>query len=281
MKESSMKPLMIVIVALIAVLRGMAYTEAELKLWYGNDNDRAPLDDLMEEVSSKPMSMSMQEYRALQATNQTPVLADVIASNIAHAVQMGQSTNGVTWTTDDELRMRIPPPPDPSEDWMHQSSRHLMMLMGVQAGDMSAVCTNWFMPTNICLNGTSYDISRPEPDQFEIYMTTNAQQEVAHGRCYEFNNGKDARIEGFLLYLCQVKKGPIGTAFGLSVNNLDPATNMLYLSSKEGISPACNVLICKNLVLHMCAPTNAVEFAVAILNAGLPENERIVVSTEE
>ena len=43
MKENSMKPLMIVIVALIAVLRGMAYTEAELKLWYGNDNDRAPL----------------------------------------------------------------------------------------------------------------------------------------------------------------------------------------------------------------------------------------------
>ena len=57
MKENSMKPLMIVIVALIAVLRGLSYTEAELKLWYGNDNDRAPLDDLMEEVSSKPMSM--------------------------------------------------------------------------------------------------------------------------------------------------------------------------------------------------------------------------------
>ena len=104
-----MRSLVIVIVALIAVLRGLAYTEAELKLWYGNDNDRAPIDDLMEEVSSKPMSMSMQEYRAFQATNQIPVMADVIASNIAHAVQMGQSTNGVTWTTDEELRMRILP----------------------------------------------------------------------------------------------------------------------------------------------------------------------------
>ena len=275
-----MRSLVIVIVALIAVLRGLSYTEAELKLWYGNDNDRAPLDDMCEEAC-KPMSMSMQEYRAFQATNQIPVMADVIASNIAHAVQMGQSTNGVTWTTDDELRMRILPPPDPSEDWMHQRSRHLMMLMGVQAGDLSAVCTNWFMPTNICLNGISYDISRPDPDQFEIHMTTNAQQEVAHGRSYEFNNGKDARIEGFLLYLREVKKDQIGTAFGLSVNNLDPATNMLYLSSKEGISPACNVLIHKNLVLHMCAPTNAVEFAVAILNAGLPENERIAIPVGE
>ena len=112
-------------------------------------------------------------------------------------------------------------------------------------------------------------------------MTTNAQQEVAHGRNYEFNNGKDARIEGFLLYLREVKKDQIGTAFGLSVNNLDPATNMLYLSSKEGISPACNVLIHKNLVLHMCAQTNAVEFAVAILNAGLPENERISIPVGE
>ena len=56
---------------------------------------------------------------------------------------------------------------------------------------------------------------------------------------------------------------------------------MLYLSSKEGISPACNVLIHKNLVLHMCAQTNAVEFAVAILNAGLPENERIAMPVGE
>ena len=33
----------------------------------------------------------------------------------------------------------------------------------------------------------------------------------------------------------------------------------------------------KNIYVRINAPTNAVDFAVALLNAGLPENERIAV----
>ena len=262
----------------LIVISCMAYTDAELKLWYGNDVGRTPVDDMLEELSSKPMSMSMQEYRAIQATNQTPVLADVIASNIAFAVQMGQNTNGVTYAKADELRMSILPPPETKEDWMHQRSRHLMMLMGVPPGDVSAVCTNWFMSTNICLSGISYFVNHNGDKSFEIYQATNLQQRVAHGWCYGFKDGRSARVEGFLTFLQVVSRGQIGTAMGLSVNNIDSATNMMFLCSKEGISPACEVLIYKNIVLRMCAPTNALEFAAEIINAGLPESERIVIT---
>ena len=277
-----MKSTMLLIVALIAMPRCMAYTDAEMynrtNLWYGSDMGRTPLDDMMEEVSDKPVSMTMQEYRAIQATNQTPLLAEVIASNIAYAVQTGQSTNGVTWTKADEIRLRILPPPEPREDWMHQSSRHLMMLMGVSAGDMSAVCTNWFMPKNICLDGAFYVVNRKGNDRFEIHPFTNAQKRVANGHLYKFDNGKKARVEGFLTYNQNVGKGQIGTAFGLSVNILDPATNMMFLCSKKGVSPPCDVLIYKNLVLRMSAETNALDFAAAIINEGLPEEDRIPLS---
>ena len=270
-----MKASIFVTASIIAMRSCVAYTDAELTLWYGNNVGRAPLDDMLEEASSKPVSMSMQEYRAIQATNQTPVLAEVIASNIAYAVQAGQSTNGVTWTKADELRMSILPPPDPNEDWMHQRGRHLMMLMGIQAGDMSAVCTNWNMPSNICVNGVSYGVSCDGSDEFDIHTATNMQQSMAYVRHHEFSNGKEARVEGFLMYLRNVKRGQVGTAFGLSVSNLDPSTNMMFLCSKKDVSPPCDILIYKNLVLHVCAPTNAPLFAAEIINAGLPEEDRI------
>ncbi len=281
-KGDEMKFSFLTIAVLVAMPRCMAYTEAELNLWYGNGAMRTPFDDQLEEVSSKPLLMSMQEYRAIQATNQTPVLADVIASNIAHAVQMGQSTNGVTWTEADGTRMSILPPPEPNEDWMHQRSRHLMMLMGVSVGDSSSVCTNWCMPTNICHNGDSFLISRIGSchDRFGVYMATNAQQRVAHVIPHGFRNGRESRIEGFLTYLRHVRHGQLETAMGLSVNNLDAAANMLFLSSKAGITPKCDVLIYKNLVLHMCAETNTVNaaaLAAEIINAGLPESERVPI----
>lgn len=269
-----MKAFICVIASLIAIRSCIAYTEAELNFLYGNNVGRTPLDDMMEEAS-KPVSMSMQEYRAIQATNQIPILAEVIASNIAHAVQAGQSTNGVTWTKADELRMSILPPPCPNEGWMHQRSRHLMMLMGVQPGDMSAVCTNWIMPSNICVNGIYYEVSCDGPDDFEIHAATNMQQSVAYVRHHELSNGKDARTEGFMMYLRNVNRGQVGTAFGLSISNLDPVTNMMFLSSKKDVSPPCDILIYKNLVLHVYAPTNALLFAAEIVNSGLPEADRI------
>lgn len=271
---------MVLLLALVLVCQTFAIDDMDSRtnLWYGSDIGRAPIDDMLEELNSKPMSMSMQEYRAIQATNQTPVLADVIASNIAHAVEMGQSTNGVTWRGADEIRIRIPPPPEPREDWSHQRSRHLMMLMGVPPGDESAVCTNWFRPTNICLNGTSYAVNHNGENSFEIYLASNVQQRVAYGWCYTFNNGKAARVEGFLTYLQAVHQGQIEAAMGLSVHNIDAATNMMFLCSQNGFPRTCEVLIYKNIVLRICAPTNVVAFAAEIINAGLPESERIEVT---
>ena len=80
---------MVLLLALVLVCQTFAIDDMDSRtnLWYGSDIGRAPIDDMLEELNSKPMSMSMQEYRAIQATNQTPVLADVIASNIAHAVE--------------------------------------------------------------------------------------------------------------------------------------------------------------------------------------------------
>ena len=59
------------------------------------------------------------------------------------------------------------------------------------------------------------------------------------------------------------------------VLNVDPATNAFFITSKDGLEKF-DALVYKNLVLSISAPTNAMEIALALMNAGLPEDERIV-----
>lgn len=56
-----------------------------------------------------------------------------------------------------------------------------------------------------------------------------------------------------------------------------PATNLLFVSRKRYDPNRVNFLISKNIIMRVRCAANAIDFAVAIFNAGLPENERIVI----
>ena len=112
-------------------------------------------------------------------------------------------------------------------------------------------------------------------------MTTNVPPvRVASGFIDVTPNGKRARLLTFAnsantsLYLPHY-------APGVCVRTFDPTTNALFITfyrhpSDTNAYEDCNFTY-KNIMSLMYAPTNAVDFAVAILNAGLPENERIAV----
>ena len=156
-----------------------------------------------------------------------------------------------------------------------------MALMGVTHGDETVVCNTWTMPTNILVCGISYSFATDDRSYFHVVSTTNAQKSLAKGYLERCANGKEARIHGFAQRKALITAGtPLTQALNLSVRNLDSATNMLFLCSSHGNPSVRDVLIYKNLVLHMCAETNTVNaaaLAAEIINAGLPEGERVAL----
>ena len=131
------------------------------------------------------------------------------------------------------------------------------------------------MPTNIFVGGKSYSVTTDMFECIHVVSPTNAQSEFASGRLDWCANGREARIHGFAQRVAGTSLGTVNHALNLSVINLDTATNMMFICSPPG--PPCqrDVLIYKNMVLHMYAPTNAASFAAEIINEGLPEEDRI------
>ena len=285
-----MKSTFFLIAGLFAIPRCMAYMDAEMydrtNLWYGSESN---FDEVWADImaSMQPPSNVLMEIRAFQATNRIPVLAEVMASNRAYAIEHGLDTSVITWSDAEYRSLSTPPPLEEGETRDHQSGRHLMALMGVPHGDELAICTNWTMPTNVLVGGVSYSVVTDFFAKIHVTSPTNALEKFARGYLDRCINGKEARIHGFAQRMAAVTHATaVGHALNLSVKILDPATNLMFLCSNvEGKGDMRDVLIYKNLVLHMYsmanAPTNALDFAVAILNAGLPETERIVLSLGE
>lgn len=285
-----MRSTFFLIAGLFAMPNCMAYTEAEMydrtNLWYGSESN---FDEVWAGImaSMQPPSNVLMEIRAFQATNRIPVLAEVMASNRAYAIEHGLDASVITWSDAEYRSLSTPPPLEEGETRDHQSGRHLMALMGVPHGDELEICTNWTMPTNVLIGGVSYSVVTDVYEKIHVVSTTNVQEKFAWGYLDQCTDGKAARIHGFAQRMATVTcQTAVGHALNLSVKNLDSETNMMFLCSNLlGVGDKRDVLIYKNFVLHMCtttnAPTNAVDFAVAIINAGLPENERILLPQQQ
>ena len=253
----------------------MAYSDTEMtNLWYGSESDFDEVWTGIMQSMSSPSNVVM-EYHAFQATNRIPVLAEVMASNRVYAISRGLNPSVITWSDAEYRSLATPPLLEEGEDSSRQKARHVMALMGVPHGDEMVICESWMMPTNVILQGKSYSVVTDEFDYVHVTSPTNSSIEFARGRLLCFINGKEARIGGFMERVATTPHSAITAALNISVSNLDPATNMMFLCSKDGRPSRRDVLIYKNLVLRLYAPTNAPLFAATIINEGLPEEERI------
>ena len=184
------------------------------------------------------------------------------------------------------------------EDFWAEHIQELMSLLGVGDGSTNDVCRSWEAPGEISVGQDRYDVRIANGGGFTVTLS-GASNEAA--RCYvvQYANARSARrmeFGGWLGWkvvtpvsdpnrkpwevqsrLCPSSSGrsdPRSAARFTVVVNVDSATNALYVTSKDGLEKF-DALVYKNLVLSISAPTNALEIAVALMNAGLPEDERI------
>ena len=166
-----------------------------------------------------------------------------------------------------------------------QQGRRLMELMNYPEGNENIVCTNWMCPTSIVVNAQCYGIStnvlREEVIDFRVVDSNSTV--IGSGDILIKDNGKDARLSAF------VSKAATSMRLEDFVRRvvaipLDPMTNSLYLASVQGNRKFRNILAYKNIHMDFFNDFKEIQIApiyilTAILNAGLPEEERIDLTT--
>ena len=179
----------------------------------------------------------------------------------------------ITYETQAEKRLR-----------MEEGGKRLMSLMGIPDGDATLVCTNWVCPTSIVVNAVRYDLATNWWNgiiEFDIITTNSPSEKIATGNIEMKENGLEARLAAFIDASFTNFSLELH-ALDIQVCPLDPSTNAMFILNRGS-------LVYKNMVVDTMdiesvtnnPATNICSFAVAILNAGLPESERIVLPPGE
>ena len=172
--------------------------------------------------------------------------------------------------------------------WRRNQGNQLMQYVGISAGDSTLVCTNWACPTSIVVNAIRYDVVTNwwrGDFEFDI-MTTNSQPErIAGGEIECFENGLESRAAAFADISCTSMPMDM-YAQGVLVQPIDTETNMLFLTHIDSHPQSWKRLIYKNICIRYSAAsattnsvaTNALAFTAALINEGLPEEDRVPLS---
>ena len=154
----------------------------------------------------------------------------------------------------------------------------LMGLKNIADGDTNICYSCWSAPTSIVVNSVSYSVSTGMCSSFSVSSTEASMPLSVDGFLIEKENEKEARIAAFAEIAGSSSFTPDIVATRYLVNQLN--NDLLKIVN---IEPQLGeeIFQSKNIYVRINAPTNAVEFAVAILNAGLPENERIAIPVSE
>lgn len=210
-----------------------------------------------------------------------PVLAEVRARLRAEALRRGEPDPdlvGYRYPKAVFQRIRTSPPLEEGETRWGQAARHLMMLMGVAIAGEDSFVFEWSCPTQISVQGSTYTVSRKSAMECDV-LDADARRACTFRHFVE-PDGKQARIHEFAaknLWNTSLPHDPYTAAYWLKVFNLDPATNLLYVSEDRPVPLRPDSLIYKNVILRVDAVSNAYAFAAALLNAGLPEEDRVEV----
>ncbi len=177
--------------------------------------------------------------------------------------------------------------PEMEQQESRQRAHRLMELTGTPDGDVTLVCTNWVCPTSIVVNAVRYDVVTNwfgDTLEFDIMTTNQPPVKIARGEIERELNGYEARLSAFA-------DGSLTSldlqiyATGYVPQPIDDATNMIFLLKVDADPGVWQQLIYKNLyviyrvenVATNSVATNALLFTSEIINAGLPESERVAV----
>ena len=169
------------------------------------------------------------------------------------------------------------------QEWQRacQRGRELMTLKGIPDGDATLVCTNWSCPTSVVVNAMRYIVSTNCSKgnlEYSIMTTNFPSDNIASGDITIKENEQEALLSAFIdesytsmplsNYVRSLHVLPIGlTTNAVFISNLGHEAHLVYKSIH---------IRYENLQAASLA-THALVFMSAIINEGLPAEERIIL----
>ena len=159
--------------------------------------------------------------------------------------------------------------------WLVERGRRMMVALNIDDGVVGTRLPRWEFPVSLTVNGISYDVNGMDTSGFfDIHPTTNRNESVVSGRIHCLSDEYRARI------CCCGRRAMSAMSFAAILRNtkvetINSMTNAWRFSSNAGHQSAQEILLYKNMFLTYRGVSNKVDFAIALLNAGLPETERL------
>lgn len=169
-------------------------------------------------------------------------------------------TNGETTVLEDLLSFR------------RNQGKKLRELLSVDEGSSTLAYSSWFFPTSIVVNAVSYMVSTNEYQGFCLKENNECAEPVLRGSFMIKQNERETREAAFAMAALN-NLGLQWVADRSVVNYL--AINFLSLESDDE-----KIFISRNLCFRMRSATNDTDVVMALINAGVPESERIVLSPQ-
>lgn len=159
----------------------------------------------------------------------------------------------------------------------YEGGMELMRMMGVPDAQELPVFSSWAFPTSIVVRGVAYQVKLSENlGDFQLAMATNQNEIVLSGSVVRLKSAMQCRRIGFGR-MAMSSLGVRAMANCTLVSYPMSDTNTLFLTRPPSVSRHVGVLGSRNLLIMMQSQsiTNLVECSLILLNAGLPESERL------
>lgn len=153
----------------------------------------------------------------------------------------------------------------------------LMRLLEIPDGQATSVFSTWNFPTSIVVQGVACRVKLSDNvGEFKLVASTNHDDIVLSGSIVRMRDGTQCRRAGFGR-MAMSSLGVRAMARCTQVRYPVADTNTLYLTRPQSVSRRIGILCCRNLMITVESQciTNMVEHSFALLNAGLPEAERL------
>lgn len=151
----------------------------------------------------------------------------------------------------------------------------LMSYFHIGDGHDDKLASEWRFPTSLVVNAETYLLSGTDDDGcFTVKDETNSTSYVVEGRIMRTPDVQTARRRVFAhLATCNL---PVDTiAEHIVLTPFDTHTNGFYAALNPQSRSTRSYLASKGLFMYIEGVSNRFDFAIALLNAGLPENERV------
>lgn len=184
-------------------------------------------------------------------------------------ILLASLVNCLVWGNE-ELPVRLN-----ASDLILSRGRRLMSLKHVSNGGSGKVAS-WVIPDGFQINNYDYLVRFDDSKRdFSVNLVSAGKTTlVASGKVVRMDNEQLARSCGFGV-MAMTNMPLKDYASNIHVSNPPGMTNLIQITYRNSTALDRDVFIFKNLYVSLGGVSNKLDFAVSLLNSGLPESERL------